>query len=539
MYRILLVDDEILVRDAIKENMNWAAMDCELVKDCENGRQAWDYVQKNPVDIVLTDILMPFVDGLELARLIHENYPDIVVVIFSGFGEFEYAKKAMQYNVSEYLLKPVTSVELRQVIERMKGLVDDTRRKKLEKERMDRTQENYYRNEAVIRSKAMEALVNRTRETEESLEELKKLDIRLQPGSSCVAVFDMDVYSDYYETDAGQQQESALMAFVLFNIGSEIVSKENAGIVYQEGDCRVCVLFMLPRSKESDLKVRELCRSIQRTVYDAIGIETSVGIGGWVRTPEELHVSRQQALELLKRRYLLGGGLTLSYEQCVLNGTVRMDAELEQLGNAIRSGEMDEVRPVLEEIQEKIQDSLAEKSRVLVSIQQVIQKIADIRLSMDEDREKTERRKEEIQCEAVDQKNLESLMKVISAYAADTAAYVGRMNSTQAQRQARMAADYIRENYVNPNLSLNDLCSYLNVSVSYFSSFYKEQTGETFTETLGRIRMEKARELLEHTTLRNYEIAEKVGFADPHYFGIAFKKATGMTPMEYAKEKRR
>ena len=137
------------------------------------------------------------------------------------------------------------------------------------------------------------------------------------------------------------------------------------------------------------------------------------------------------------------------------------------------------------------------------------------------------------------QKNRESLMKVISAYAADTAAYVGRMNSTQAQRQARMAADYIRENYVNPNLSLNDLCSYLNVSVSYFSSFYKEQTGETFTETLGRIRMEKARELLEHTTLRNYEIAEKVGFADPHYFGIAFKKATGMTPMEYAKEKRR
>ena len=222
MYRILLVDDEILVRDAIKENINWAAMDCELVKDCENGRQAWDYVQKNPVDIVLTDILMPFVDGLELARLIHENYPDIVVVIFSGFGEFEYAKKAMQYNVSEYLLKPVTSVELRQVIERMKGLVDDTRRKKLEKERMDRTQENYYRNEAVIRSKAMEALVNRTRETEESLEELKKLDIRLQPGSSCVAVFDMDVYSDYYETDAGQQQESALMAFVLFNIGSEM-----------------------------------------------------------------------------------------------------------------------------------------------------------------------------------------------------------------------------------------------------------------------------------------------------------------------------
>ena len=102
-----------------------------------------------------------------------------------------------------------------------------------------------------------------------------------------------------------------------------------------------------------------------------------------------------------------------------------------------------------------------------------------------------------------------------------------------------MALDYIQKNYMNPDVSLNSICSYLNISTSYFSTIFKEVTGETFIEALVRTRMEKAKELLGNTTLKNYEIAEKVGFSDPHYFGISFKKMTGKTPTEYAREKRK
>ena len=130
MYRILLVDDEILVRDAIRENIDWAGMDCELVGDCQNGQEAAEFVNKHPVDIVLTDICMPYMDGMELSHFLHDNYPDIVIVIFSGFGEFEYAKKAIRYNVSEYLLKPITAMELTAVIGRMKEKVDQRQKEK-------------------------------------------------------------------------------------------------------------------------------------------------------------------------------------------------------------------------------------------------------------------------------------------------------------------------------------------------------------------------------------------------------------------------
>ena len=124
MYKILLVDDEILVRDAIRENIDWEKLDCELIGDCENGKQAVEFVKTHEVDIVLTDILMPYMDGMELSHFLHDNYPDILIVIFSGFGEFEYAKKAIQYNVSEYMLKPVTAMELTKVIENMKEKLD-------------------------------------------------------------------------------------------------------------------------------------------------------------------------------------------------------------------------------------------------------------------------------------------------------------------------------------------------------------------------------------------------------------------------------
>ena len=102
------------------------------------------------------------------------------------------------------------------------------------------------------------------------------------------------------------------------------------------------------------------------------------------------------------------------------------------------------------------------------------------------------------------------------------------MNSSSGHRQAALAMDYIKTRYMQPDLNLNQICSYLNISTSYFSTIFKELTGETFIEVLGRLRIEKAMELLESTTLKNYEIAEKVGFADPHYFGICFKKMTEM-----------
>ena len=539
MYRILLVDDEILVREAIKENVNWAGMDCELVGDCENGKQAMEFVQDHPVDIVLTDILMPYMDGMELSHYLHDNYPDIVIVIFSGFGEFEYAKKAIQYNVSEYLLKPVTALELTGVINKMKEKVDQIRREKAKMENLTKTSETYRENIQIIRSKAIEALVNCTSDVRKSIRRLEEMGIELSAIRYRVAVFDIDLYSGMYEIDMEKQQESALMAFVVYNISDEIVTAEDAGIAYQEGNNRVCILFQDKWNHNFTSKTKEICRKIQEKIKELMGIEVSMGIGKWVKKPEELLQSHNMAEQVLELRYLLGGRILVDAEELSHQKEIFLETSLDKLKNSLKTGSKEDVKQALTETEEKIQQSLIEKSRACMYLQQIIRVVDNACEDVSANMEKIRSNREELLREITQQRSFDQACELVEDHVMNVYRTLEEGNTSSSERQAKLALDYIQRNYMDPDLSLNNICSYLNISTSYFSTIFKDETGETFTEVLIRTRMEKAKELLENTTLKNYEIAEKVGFSDPHYFGISFKKMTGCTPTEYAREKRK
>ena len=539
MYKILLVDDEILVRDAIRENIDWGKLDCELIGDCENGKQAVEFVKTHEVDIVLTDILMPYMDGMELSHFLHDNYPDILIVIFSGFGEFEYAKKAIQYNVSEYMLKPVTAMELTKVIGNMKEKLDSRKKEQRKMESLTQVSQDYHKNANVIRSKALDCLVKCTRDVQVSLDELERMGITFQAASYRVAVFDIDTYSDMYQMDMDKQQESALMAFVLFNVGDEIVVQEKAGVVYQEGNNRVCIIFAGNRTKEFSESIHRICHEIQKEVKEVIGLETSIGIGSWVRSPHELIYSYRLAAKAIDYRYLLGGNLLFDMEEKKTDNSIFLINDLEILTESIKSGDRRLMEKTLGQIETEIKSALVEKSYACIYLQQVIRAIGNTCQSLSEEPEKIIAQREALLKAVTEQRMFSQAAALVEKYAQEVFDALQELNSSNGQRQGMLAMDYIQKNYMDPCLSLNSICSYLNISTSYFSTIFKEMTGETFIEVLTRVRMEKAKELLENTTMKNYEIAEKVGFSDPHYFGISFKKITGKTPTEYAREKRR
>ena len=539
MYKILLVDDEILVRDAIRENIDWGKLDCELIGDCENGKQAVEFVKTHEVDIVLTDILMPYMDGMELSHFLHDNYPDVLIVIFSGFGEFEYAKKAIQYNVSEYMLKPVTAMELTKVIENMKEKLDSRKKEQRKMESLTQVSQDYHKNANVIRSKALDCLVKCTREVQVSLDELERMGITFQAASYRVAVFDIDTYSEMYQMDMDKQQESALMAFVLFNVGDEIVVREKAGVVYQEGNNRVCIIFAGNRTKEFSESIHRICHEIQKKVKEVIVLETSIGIGSWVRSPYELIYSYRLAAKAIDYRYLLGGNLLFDMEEKKTDNSIFLINDLETLTEAIKSGDRRLMEETLGQIETEIKSALVEKSYACIYLQQVIRAIGNTCQSLSEEPEKIIAQREALLKAVTEQRMFSQAAALVEKYAQEVFDELQELNSSSGQRQGMLAMDYIQKNYMDPGLSLNSICSYLNISTSYFSTIFKEMTGETFIEVLTRVRMEKAKELLENTTMKNYEIAEKVGFSDPHYFGISFKKITGKTPTEYAREKRR
>lgn len=539
MYRVLLVDDEILVRDAIRENINWTKLDCELVGDCQNGQEAAEFVKKNEVDIVLTDICMPYMDGMELSHFLHDNYPDIVIVIFSGFGEFEYAKKAIQYNVSEYLLKPVTAMELTEVLEKMKEKVAQHKNEKKKLENLAKVSQDYRKNAQMIRSKAIEALVTCSQDIRESIAQLESMQISLNASSYCVAVLDLDLYSDMYQIDMEKQQESALMAFVLFNISDEIVSREHAGIAYQEGNNRVCILFFEDSAKKGAHYIWDICKEIQKEIKNVIGMDVSVCIGDHVKHLEELIFSYNRAFQALQYRYLLGGELLLDVENQQMGANISIHHILGELTEALKLGKKEKIDLIFAKIEEEIKGALVEKSRACLYLNQTIRSIKTTYEMVESDEKKFSQGQDELLQKVTEQKTFEKAIGVVKEYAQQVMEAFSNLNSSSGQRQAIMAIDYIKNNYMDPDLNLNSLCNYLCISVSHFSTTFKEVTGETFMDVLIRTRMQKAKELLENTTLKNYEIAEKVGFSDPHYFGISFKKMTGKTPTEYARDYRR
>lgn len=539
MYRVLLVDDEILVRDAIKENIDWAGIGCELVGSCQNGQEAAEFVKTHQVDIVLTDICMPYMDGMELSHFLHDNYPDIVIVIFSGFGEFEYAKRAIQYNVSEYILKPITAMELTAILDKMKEKVDQRKKEKEKLENLTRASENYRKNAQIIRSKAIESLVTCSKDVKESLEQLKSMGIELNASNYRVAVFDIDLYSGIYQVDMEKRQESALMAFVLFNISNEIMTREQAGIAYQEGNNRVCILFTGSKTKEFTAKVKAICLEIQQKVKEVIGIEVSAGIGSWVRNVEELLFSYETAEKILRYRYILGGSILLEEGEVNSAKGVSLYDTLEQLKDALKTGKKESMQLCLAKMEEDIKGAYVDKSRACMYLEQMIRAVTNAYASMFQDQKMLNEKSEMLLHQVTEQKTFHQAIGLVKEYAETVFEKLSSINSSAGQRQALLAVDYIHNNYMDAGLSLNSICSYLNISTSHFSTIFKEVTGETFMEVLIRTRMEKAKELLETTTLKNYEIAEKVGFSDPHYFGISFKKMTGKTPTEYAKEYRR
>ena len=338
IYKVLLVDDEEEVMDMIERRISWPELGFEVVGKAQNGIKALEISEKLQPDVVITDIKMPYMDGLELARNLKQDNPCVRILILTGFDEFEYAKKAIQYGVSEYLLKPVTAMELTGVIEKMKKKVDQRREEKQKIERLTQTSENYQKNAIVIRSRALQAFVENIKTREESLEELSGLGISLEAACYRVAAFDLDLYSDGTQITAEKRQESALMSFVLFNVSDEIVSREKAGVAYQEGNNKVCVLFMGNRTREFGEKIMEICQMIQSKLKELMALDVSISVGSWARTQQELLVSHELAEKGIEYRYLLGGRLLIDMEEQPEENTLSIKNVVEALHAWIRAG---------------------------------------------------------------------------------------------------------------------------------------------------------------------------------------------------------
>jgi two-component system response regulator YesN len=537
MYKVLLVDDEALIREAISENIPWEELGFELIGSCENGREAMEQIPLNPPNLLLTDIYMPYVDGLELARYTHENYPDTKIVIISGYDEFEYAKQAVRYQVMEYILKPMTPAELTEVLVRVRESLDEdnARLKTLKKLRGA-----YAVHKPLLQARFLNSLL-RGRERPEGLEDkMQELEISLPGSIFNTAIVEGDDLTPFLELYPGMRDE--LVLFSICNISTEIIEQKELGVVFQDMEERTVIILCGNDRAEMEKRMEEALKEIQKTILDLLKVETTICVGVEATDICHLYQSFEKARAVNEMKFLFGGNQILRAD---LRGEPKKNLAIdvphwaERVSMAVKAGDSGEIEQSVRDFAQEIRNAYVNRNRTIMYVQNLLLTVVNT-ANLTEDKENQIMQEEkELLNRIYTYDHLTDMATDVIGLCNHMAQLLGEQRDSYGKKQAMLAKEYIDSHYMDSDMSLNTVCSYLAMSTSYFSTLFKTYTGETFIEALTRKRMEKAKELLENTSMKAYEIADEVGFSDPHYFSIAFKKATGKTPTEYAKETRR
>lgn len=520
MYKVLLVDDEISIRENIKSRIPWGDLGFELAASCENGREAIQWLQKENVDLILTDICMPYVDGLGIAQYVKENLANAKVVIITGYDEFDYARKALEFHVFSYILKPITAKELMEVLKRV--------RDELECERMNLKVHSLYENSfPVLRNQFLNQLVRGKSQCSQVASQLAEFHIHF-PLSNCSVVI-------LIPKDQASQNN--------LNNAVKIIEEEHKTTMlpFDGNDGTVILIMNRERDERQKGKAGLQCRQLLAILCQRTGIAFSCLIGPVTSQRCSLNASYEKARELMKFIYLERPDGTYDWEAYDqqhrnVHWNLRKKDLDERLICAVQSNLTDDIRKDICSIRNEYRDQWIVKPKVVMIYQNLMMTLMNRLQKLNiEDQELFEKYQEIISglynCDYISEMETAVLEYFLSA-----ARLMNQNRSSYGEQQVKIALEYIDIHYGDFDLSLHQLCKNLAISVSYFSAAFKNYTGMTFVEALTKKRIEKATDLLENTSLKHYEIAEKCGYSDANYFGSIFKKIVGKSPRVYVKE---
>lgn len=528
MYKIIIVDDEPIVREGIRDRIQWEEHGFVCVGVSENGQEALEVVASLRPDVVLTNIYMPFMDGLELSRRIVELYPGTKIIILTGYDDFEYAQQAVKLQVTDFILKPITSAELREVLDKLKEEMDEERGNQ---EHLNQLKQQLNESLPLLKERFLERLASSALSEWEITSKMEYFDIALTGPLFVAIATDMD---ELRPDDHGTDNE--LYAFAVYNIIQEIMSDESASAVFRYKGNKVITVLSGTGEEAIYTRAQEMAEAIRTSVKRYLSFTVSVGVGTICRELKDLRHSCQASVAALEYRLLMGNDQVVSILDLenrsslpLYDGTNAENA----LISAIKTG-------TPEDVDHSIRQLIGELKHASISIEQcyirvlrtmlaVLQALLEIGCSEKDVLGKETR----LLTELYSFRSLEEIEYWLMDMCKKAIQGVVETRKDISRHQMSEAVQFIHNNYSDTELSVKTVCSRIFMSASYFSSLFKAHTGKTFVEYVTRIRMEKAKELLKHSSLKTYEIAMKTGYQDAQYFSVLFKKYTGDTPTDY------
>lgn len=525
MYKIMLVEDEPAVLHAMATILDWNALSFHTPVACADGRAAIEAIEGGFVpDAVITDICMPFVDGVGLAEYLYAHCPQTLVVMLTGYNDFAYAHKAIKLKVYDYVLKPITPKAMRQLATRLCDELEDRRIRGTD-EFDELTRERFFAN-----------LLSARLDSKTVADNFRVH--RVEVSGPCWAVMAIDLGLPLAAT-VEQSRDNELARYGLANIVAELTQALPRVVACPSVKENCCVIL----NGESPAALREASQVLAVQIAEAckmIHREPTCGVGRTVDDPASLHESYLQAMQALHYRFFQGPVPCILSEDIEVPpaGDFDYSAFEERFLAALKQGSRDAALAAVDSLFAALQNLRLPYGVCLRYCQRTVLLLLEHMGEYLSAREMARLERAWDSSSAFGSATLPQLHQMVREVCRLSFDSFARVSQDDTTMRVKKAEAYIRAHYRDPDLSLNTLRDEFAISVSYFSAIFKTGTGCTFVEYLTMVRIEKARELLTLTDKRAGEIAEEVGFSDPHYFSVTFKRVTGVTPREYRTQHR-
>lgn len=543
MYKVIVAEDEQDVREAVVHGVDWRSLGFEVLDSAENGQEAWEQFARQAPDVLLTDIKMPFMDGLQLADLVKSRYPATRIVILSGYDEFEYAQKALKLQVDEYVLKPFSTGELMDVLAKVKAQLDE---EAAEKKNVATLMEHYRKSLPVLRENFLASLMMRQVKKREIEEKSVLYDIPLQGGAFQVAVISMDRPGASPEPEdrpgggslsLKDSEDQELKLFAVLNIAEEIAAGHRLGRVFIHHG-RVVLLAISEEAGEAAVTAGTLAvaEEIRQAVERYLKFSVTVGVGVVTAEPEKLSYSYKDAVLALDYRVILGGNRTISIADVEkrLVEKVRFDElKEESLIRCIKLGTLQELKDIVDSLFQGLLEQPVSVKEYQLYLMEILTAILKAAKDADADLDAVFGVQTVPFAELHNLGTLEEAKSWLIGICTRIMGSIAVVRQSAYKNLVEEAVAYTRSRYMDSDISINKVCQHLHISTGYFSSIFKKEMKMTFVSYLLHIRMEAAKELLRTSDLKAFEIAEKVGYTEPNYFSFSFKKHVGVSPKEY------
>lgn len=532
MYKLLIVDDEKNSRDGLRTFFDWSQYNIEVAGEAEDGIKALALLESLEPHILLTDVSMPRMNGLELSEKAREINPDIKIIFISGYDEVDYLKTALKLDAIDYILKPVDFDELTQVITKVLSIFGG---EKSQKELLYSMSSKLLESMPLLRAKFLMTLLRDELENEkEGIKTAEFLELSIPvDGLFCVLIFEIEDQRDYF--GGMTERDRQLMSFAVLNVFQELIDLKFKGFALENRQEEYVGLITL-EDRDDIEAVLELAEQIQDSLKTYLGLSITIAVGGVKDRIKGINKSYQEAVEAMNHKLFIGKNkiLTLEYMPQKEEELLKIDSNMKnKLISMLKNAQEDNLNQVISDIFEKIQinhlGGLNYCRGICLQLLAILFTLpGDLGVIWDEEYES----KGLIWEQLMEIDTIEEMEELVQKEYSTLSRKFADVEPRKTNSVVEQVKEIIHKRY-GENLTVNDIANAIYLSTPYVCLVFKQETGQTVNDYLTIYRMEVAKKLLAEKKMKLYEISSFVGYSEPGYFSRVFKKYTGVSPSDF------